>query len=59
MTIYKEGESFQEQLNVLEIYLSSFLGFIDLQLKLFFQIIHEAPLIIFQFLLSLITLRYF
>ena len=59
IAIYKEGESFQEQLNVLEIYLSSFLGFIDLQLKLFFQIIHEAPLIIFQFLLSLITLRYF
>ena len=29
IAIYKEGESFQEQLNVLEIYLSSFLGFID------------------------------
>ena len=54
IAIYKEGESFQEQLNVLKIYLSSFLGFIDLQLILFFQIIREAPLAIFQFLLFLI-----
>jgi hypothetical protein len=57
IAIYKEGESFQEQLNVLEIYLSSFLGFIDLQLILFFQIIREAPLAIFQFLLFLILLQ--
>ena len=57
IAIYKEGESFQEQLNVLKIYLSSFLGFIDLQLILFFQIIREAPLAIFQFLLFLILLQ--
>ena len=56
---YKAGEFFQEQLNVPEIYPSSFLVFIDLQLVLFFQIIHEAPLAIFQFLLFLISLRYF
>ena len=57
IAIYKEGESFQEQLNVLKIYLSSFLGFIDLQLILFFQIIREALLVIFQFLLFLILLQ--
>lgn len=57
IAIYKEGESFQEQLNVLEIYLSFFLGSIDLQLILFFQIIREAPLAIFQFLLFLILLQ--
>jgi hypothetical protein len=57
IAIYKEDESFQEQLNVLKIYLSSFLGFIDLQLILFFQIIREAPLAIFQFLLFLILLQ--
>ena len=57
IAIYKEGESFQEQLNVLKIYLSSFLGFIDLQLILFFQIIREALPVIFQFLLFLILLQ--
>jgi len=59
ITVYKEGESFQEQLNVLEICLSSFLMFIDLHLVLFFQIIREVPLVIFQFLLFLILSRYF